>query len=159
MSIRELTCPTHGHPVGPDDAYCGACGAVLSIGPAGFRPAWPQLVPDPDTAAQPATITPIRPEVEFRPLDFSQAASHSHRRAVLLTLAALVTAACVALLALSEIRLGEGADRAFWVVMWLASYGATVVAAAGWVFAFILWMRRGEGGATAPARRSPASTG
>lgn len=143
MSIREMTCPAHGHPVGPDDAYCGACGAALSIGSAGYRPAWPKLVPGPDAAPLPAAITPIRPEVEFTPLDFSQTGSRSHRRAVLLTLAALVTVACLGLLAVSEIRLGEGSDRGLWVVVWMASYAATVIAAAGWIFIFIQWVRQG----------------
>ncbi|MEJ7901568.1 MAG: hypothetical protein WKF63_06945 [Thermomicrobiales bacterium] len=140
MSIRELTCPAHGHPVGPDDAYCGVCGAAVYIPPVGARQTWPRLVPEPESL--PAAITPIRPEVEFKPLDFAQGQSSARRRPVVLGVAALATIGCVALLVTSELMLGDGTNEAFWVVMWLFWYATTVVVTAGWFFVLIQWARK-----------------
>ncbi len=139
MSIRELTCPDHGHPVGPDDAYCGICGAAVQIPSDPSRRPWPMLVPDEEPTL--AGITPIRLEVDFRPLDFTQAQANTRRRAARLTLAVLATLACGSLLALSEAMIGEGRGRDFWVIMWLASYAATVIAVAGWCVVLLRWTR------------------
>ena len=140
MSIRELTCPAHGHPVNPDDAYCGVCGAAVYISPVRAMQSWPKLVPEP--VSVPAAITPIRPSVEFKPLDFTDDHANPRRRLVTLVLAALATLACVALLVTSEVMLGRGNDRSFWTVMWLTWYAATVVATAGWFFLLIQWARQ-----------------
>lgn len=107
--------------------------------------------PAPKPEPRQATITPIRPPLEFKPLDITNDTSNPRRRIVHLILAALATMACVSLLATSEVMLGRGDDRDFWVVMWLAWYAAMVVAAAGWSFALIQWARN-------RSRRQAAST-
>jgi hypothetical protein len=124
MSIRELTCPDHGHPVGPDDAYCGACGAPLRIA------TWPKLVP----AAEPAqaTITPIRASMEFKPLDVAPDRPGPGRALARQLAAVVATLVCAVLLVSSEIMLGQGSNERFWTVTWLVSYAAMVVAAVGW---------------------------
>ena len=144
MSIRELTCPAHGHPVGPNDAYCGVCGAAVYISPVGMRQTWPKLVPDlaPKSESLPAAITPIRPSVEFKPLDFTEGQAPPRRRAVVLGVAALTTIVCVSMLVTSELMLGQGSNRAVWTVMWLFWYAATVVSTAGWFFVLIQWARK-----------------
>ncbi len=139
MSIRELTCPAHGHPVGPDDTYCGVCGVPVSVSPAAARQTWPALVPDPEPIT--ATITPIRPPVEFKPLDFVADQSTSRRRGAGFALAVLATIACAVSLVVSELRLQGDNDGTFWTVMWLTWYAATVVAVAGWLFGLIQWAR------------------
>ncbi|MDQ3654592.1 MAG: hypothetical protein M3457_05890 [Chloroflexota bacterium] len=103
---------------------------------------WPKLVPDPEPVSVPTAITPIRPSVEFKPLDFTDHHAKPRRRLVSLVLAALVTLACVALLVTSEVMLGRENDRSLWTVMWLTWYAATVVATAGWFFLLIQWARK-----------------
>ncbi len=149
MSIRELTCPDHGHPVGPDDAYCGTCGAAVQVLPDRFRRPWPMLVPDDEPTL--ADITPIRPEIDFQPLDFTQTRADTRRRAIRLALAVLATLACGSLLALSEAMIGDGRGRDVWVVMWLVSYAATVIAVAGWCIVLLQRVRQRPAGKAHPA--------
>jgi hypothetical protein len=149
MSIRELTCPDHGHPVGPDDAYCGICGAAVQIPSDPSRRPWPMLVPDEEPTL--AGITPIRPEVDFKPLDLTQARADTRRRAMPLALAVLATLACGSLLAVSEITLGEGGNWDLWVVMWLTSYAATVIAVTGWLSLLFRWARTPDSRQAQPA--------
>lgn len=151
MSIRELTCPVHGHPVGPDDRYCGTCGAALGNPADSFRRTWPRLVPASEPV--PASITPIRPAVEFKPLDFTSDRPNPRRRFVRLTLAVIATLACVALLASSEVMLAERDNDTFWVATWLAAYAGTVIAVAGWLYLLIHRVRMGR----RPARGDMAS--
>lgn len=103
---------------------------------------WPKLVPEPEPVPVPAAITPIRPSVEFKPLDFTDDHANPRRRLVTLVLAALATLACVSLLVTSEVMLGRGNDRTLWTVMWLTWYAATVVTTAGWFFLLIQWARQ-----------------
>lgn len=104
---------------------------------------WPKIVPvtEPAQEPMPAVIIPIRPPVEFKPLDFTEGRPLSRRRVITLLLAIVATVASVALLVTSEVMLGNGNNRAVWSVMWLIWYAATVLATAGWFYVFIHWVR------------------
>lgn len=137
MSIPEPICPACGHPVDPGDRYCGDCGAVL---PGSLEALPPPLAPR--TGSNP-DASPLQPAVEFKPLDLDGAGPRHRRPFGWLAVVLFGTVACIVLLVMAEVALGNDQDRAFWIVTWLVSYAGTVVAAVGW-FALLLrrWRQR-----------------